>query len=61
MSGWQNMSLGWRRATERMVRRGPTQEEEQALRARREAWLKQNGCARDACPHHLRPPSWMAA
>lgn len=39
-TGWLNMSRGWRRAVERLVKRGPTQEEAQALKVKRDAWIK---------------------
>lgn len=38
-TSWLNMSRGWRKATERLVRRGPTQQEAQEQKMLREAWL----------------------
>lgn len=39
-TGWLNMSRGWRKATERLARRGPTQQEAQERKVLRDAWLK---------------------
>lgn len=38
-TGWLNMSRGWRRAMDRLVGRGPTQQEAQEQKTKREAWL----------------------
>lgn len=39
-TGWLNMSRGRRKSAERLSKRGPTQEEAQATKAKRDQWVK---------------------
>lgn len=38
-TGWLNMSRGWRRSAERLMARGPTQEEAQERKVKRDRWI----------------------
>jgi hypothetical protein len=62
-TGWLNMARGWRKATERLARRGPTQREAQERKAKREAWIDRwvatNRGSRDEAMMYL--PTSLAA